>query len=99
MNSSDAANGDGGVTMAGLSLGELAGLLGEPFRGDPCTRVVRVADLLTAQADCLSFLGDRKYRDGLAHTRAGVVILRESDAAAAAVPVLISRNPDRKSVV
>ncbi|WP_295390816.1 UDP-3-O-(3-hydroxymyristoyl)glucosamine N-acyltransferase [uncultured Thiodictyon sp.] len=88
----DNSSGDG-VTAAGLDLERLAGLLGEPFRGDPRTRVVRVADLLNAEADCLSFLGDRKYRGALAHTRAGVVILSEPDAAAATAPVVISRNP------
>lgn len=77
----------------GICLDELAGLLGEPYRGESKTRVWRVADLLTAETGCLSFLGDPKYRRHLMATRASVVILTEADADASAVPVLISRNP------
>ena len=88
-----AANAGAGAATRGLGLGQLAALLGEPYRGDPHTRVSRVAELGAAQPDCLSFLGDRKYRAGLAQTRAGVVILRAADADAAPVPVVISVNP------
>lgn len=77
----------------GIGLVQLAAHLGEPFRGDPATRVTRVADLSGAGPDCLTFLGDRKYRDALAATRAGVVILREADAEVSPVPVIISANP------
>ena len=77
----------------GIGLAQLAALLGEPWRGDPQTRVSRVAELSSAQGDCLSFLGDRKYLAALAHTNAGIVILREADADAAPVPVVISTNP------
>jgi UDP-3-O-[3-hydroxymyristoyl] glucosamine N-acyltransferase len=89
----DVVTGDAGVTADGILLEELAGRLGEPYRGDPRSRVSRVADLVSAGSDCLSFLGDRKYRHHLAETRAGVVILTEADADAAVVPVVISRNP------
>lgn len=81
------------MTAVGLSLEQLAARLGEPYRGDPQTRVSRIADLRTAGSDCLSFLGDRKYRDALAQTRAGIVILTAADADASTVPVLISTNP------
>ena len=81
------------MTAAGIGLEQIAALLGEPWRGDPQIRVSRVADLHSAQPDCLSFLGDRKYRGALAHTRAGVVILREGDADAAPGAVVISANP------
>lgn len=81
------------MTSGGVCLHQLAGLLGEPYRGDPETRVSGVADLLTAAPECVSFLGDPKYRRHLMVTRAGVVILTESDADASPVPVLISRNP------
>ena len=61
------------MTGAGLCLDQIAAQLGEPYRGDPRTRVTRIADLRKADADCLSFLGDRKYRNMLAHTGAGIV--------------------------
>jgi UDP-3-O-[3-hydroxymyristoyl] glucosamine N-acyltransferase len=67
--------------------------LGLPFRGDPATRVDRVGDLVDAGTDCLSFLGDAKYRAHLAHSRAAIVILREPDAGARDGAVLMSSNP------
>jgi UDP-3-O-[3-hydroxymyristoyl] glucosamine N-acyltransferase len=81
------------MTGAGLCLDQIAAQLGEPYRGDPRTRVTRIADLRKADADCLSFLGDRKYRNMLAHTGAGIVILDAADADASPVPVVISPNP------
>jgi UDP-3-O-[3-hydroxymyristoyl] glucosamine N-acyltransferase len=78
---------------AGIRLDELAARLGQSFLGDPQTRVSRVCDLVCAEPDCLTFLGNPKYRDQLPHTRAAVVILTEADAALAPGAVLISANP------
>ncbi len=74
-------------------LDELAVHLGLPFRGDPQLTVSRVSDLTGAGPDCLTFLGDPKYRPDLPRTRAGIVILREQDADACSSPVLISPDP------
>jgi UDP-3-O-[3-hydroxymyristoyl] glucosamine N-acyltransferase len=74
-------------------LDELATRLDLPFIGNPSTQVCRVANLTGAEVDCLSFLGDPSYRKSLAETRAGVVILRQEDAADCPSPVLISTNP------
>jgi len=76
-----------------LRLDQLAERLEVPFHGDPSTRVSRIGDLTTAGADCLTFLGDPKYRRHLAATHAGIVILSEADAPDAPTPVLISSNP------
>lgn len=81
------------MTDDGICLDQLAGVLGTPYRGEPGTRVTRVADLLTAEPDCLCFLGDQRYRNHLSSTRAGVVILTPEDADFAPVPVVISPNP------
>ncbi|MEJ2668805.1 MAG: UDP-3-O-(3-hydroxymyristoyl)glucosamine N-acyltransferase [Gammaproteobacteria bacterium] len=45
-------------------------------------RIQRLATLTNAEADCLSFLANPLYRSALETTRAGAVLLRESDAAA-----------------
>lgn len=74
-------------------LDALGAALGLPFEGDPETQVTRVADLVGAGSDCLSFLGDPSYRKWLPETRAGVVILTEHDAGACPAAVLISPNP------
>lgn len=78
---------------AGMRLDRLAAELGEPFLGDPGTVVSRVGHLTSSGPDCLTFLGDPKYRDRLPETRAGIVILGAGDASRSPVPVLISANP------
>lgn len=75
-----------------IALTELAARLGSELRGQDAL-VSRVAGLARAEPDCVSFFGDRRYRDALARTRAGVVILGEGDAAGAPVPVLVTDNP------
>ena len=77
----------------GIRLDRLAAELGADFRGDPGTRVFRIAHLLGAESDCLTFLGDPRYRKHLPETRAGVVILNVEDEPQSPVPVLISTNP------
>lgn len=76
-----------------IRLEELSARLAVPLRGDGTVVVSRVAQLAKAEPDSLTFLGDSKYREHLARTRAGAVILSEADAAEARVPVLVSDNP------
>jgi UDP-3-O-[3-hydroxymyristoyl] glucosamine N-acyltransferase len=76
-----------------IRLGELAARLGVPLRGDGEVVVSHVAQLDSAEAGSLSFLGAPAYRAHLARTRASAVILKESDAVRAQVPVLLSDNP------
>lgn len=55
--------------------------------------VRRVDTLQGADAACLCFFADRKYRDELGATRAGAVILAEKDLEFCPVPALVSQNP------
>ena len=76
-----------------ISLRELSVYLGVPLRGNGDVLVSHVAQLTTAGAGSLTFLGDSKYRRYLADTKASAVILSEQDAGATGAPVLISDNP------
>mgnify|MGYP001809556887 FL=1 len=76
-----------------IRLSELAAQLGVPLRGDGEVVVTHVAQLGSAKAGSLSFLGDPAYRAHLTTTHASAVILKESDAADTRVPVLLSSNP------
>ena len=75
------------------SLGELATRFGCELVGDPATAVTHVATLANAGPQSLSFLANPAYRDGLAITRAGAVLVRPEDADACPVAALISRDP------
>jgi UDP-3-O-[3-hydroxymyristoyl] glucosamine N-acyltransferase len=63
------------------------------LRGDPATVVRRVATLENAEADCLAFLANPKYRVQLAATRAAVVVLDAASAGDCPVAALIAKNP------
>jgi len=76
-----------------ISVKDLAAHLQAELRGDGAARVVRVASLSGAEADCVSFLADRRYRAALQQTRAGAVILAAADAADCPVPALVTDNP------
>ncbi|RPE76954.1 UDP-3-O-(3-hydroxymyristoyl)glucosamine N-acyltransferase [Vulcaniibacterium tengchongense] len=72
---------------------ELAERFGLGLRGDGAARVRGVATLAQAGAEQLAFLANPKYRAQLADSRAGVVVLREDDAAAHAGTALVARDP------
>ncbi len=82
--------GSGGV---GLTLAQLAGAIGAELRGDPGSRVERVANLQHAVEGEVSFLTDSRYRGYLKATRASAVILAPKDADASPIPVLVMDNP------
>ncbi|MDN5870736.1 MAG: UDP-3-O-(3-hydroxymyristoyl)glucosamine N-acyltransferase [Nitrococcus sp.] len=85
---------DASAMVEGVSLAELADLIGARLeRGDGAKRLLRVASLEDALADSLSFLATARQRRYLAHTRAGAVILRERDLAAAPVAALVCDDP------
>lgn len=75
------------------TLGELATQFGCELIGDPSISVSRVATLLNAQSDSLSFFANAAYRDALSDTSAAAVILKAADAADCPVPALVSDNP------
>jgi UDP-3-O-[3-hydroxymyristoyl] glucosamine N-acyltransferase len=77
----------------GYRIDELAARFGLEARGD-ATHVIRgVAPLAGATHADLAFLANPRYTSDLAHTRAGVVVLRAEQANASPVPVLIAADP------
>ena len=76
-----------------LSLGELAVRFGCELRGDPDTRVERVATLANADAHSLAFLANPRYRPQLAATQAGAVVLNAASAADCRTAMLLCDNP------
>jgi UDP-3-O-[3-hydroxymyristoyl] glucosamine N-acyltransferase len=75
------------------TLDELASRYACVVRGDGATVVERVATLASASADAISFLANPLYRDQLASTRAGAVILDAGSSESCPVPCLVSDNP------
>jgi UDP-3-O-[3-hydroxymyristoyl] glucosamine N-acyltransferase len=76
-----------------LSLGELAVRFGCELRGDPDTQVERVATLANADARSIAFLANPRYREQLAATRAGAVVLNAASAGECPTAVLLCDNP------
>jgi UDP-3-O-[3-hydroxymyristoyl] glucosamine N-acyltransferase len=76
-----------------ISLGELAVRFGCELRGDPDARVDRVATLANADAHSLAFLANPRYRQQLATTAAGAVVLDAASAAECSTTALVSSNP------
>ena len=77
----------------GVSLGELAVQFGCELRGDPAVRVDRVATLANADAHSLAFLANPRYRQQVATTRAGAVVLDAASAEHCATAALVCENP------
>lgn len=78
----------------GISLGELAVRFGCELRGgDPGSRVDRVATLAHADAHSLAFVANPQYRQQLASTGAGAVVLDAGSAADCATAALVCENP------
>lgn len=77
----------------GVTLAELARRVHGIVRGQQATMVERVAPLAGAGPQDIAFLADRKYRKLLAETRAGAVILRESEIGDYAGNAIVVANP------
>jgi UDP-3-O-[3-hydroxymyristoyl] glucosamine N-acyltransferase len=76
-----------------MSLGELAVRFGCELRGDPDTRVERVATLANADQRSLAFLANPRYRSQLAATGAAGVVMSARDAAESCAALLLCANP------
>jgi UDP-3-O-[3-hydroxymyristoyl] glucosamine N-acyltransferase len=76
-----------------VSLGELAVRFGCELRGDPDTRVERVATLANADSRSLAFLANPRYRAQLAETRAGAVVMSAAGADGCPAAALLCENP------
>jgi UDP-3-O-[3-hydroxymyristoyl] glucosamine N-acyltransferase len=70
------------TTPSPASLSVLAERYGLTLRGDGAKHISGVGTLAAATPDQLSFLSNAQYRKDLAHSRAGVIVLREEDAEA-----------------
>jgi UDP-3-O-[3-hydroxymyristoyl] glucosamine N-acyltransferase len=77
----------------GVSLGELAVRFGCELRGDPDVRVERVATLANADSRSLAFLANPHYRQQVATTAAGAVVLDAASAASCSTAALVCENP------
>ncbi len=76
-----------------FTLQELAKQFSLDSRGEPLTRIVRLATLKSADSDALSFFANAAYRNDLSNTRAGIVILRADDLKNHTGACLISSDP------
>jgi UDP-3-O-[3-hydroxymyristoyl] glucosamine N-acyltransferase len=76
-----------------ISLGELATRFGCELIGDPDLVVSDVASLPNATDRSLTFLSNAAYKEQLAATQAGAVILRPDDAADCPVAAILHDDP------
>ncbi|MDX9873544.1 MAG: UDP-3-O-(3-hydroxymyristoyl)glucosamine N-acyltransferase [Spongiibacteraceae bacterium] len=76
-----------------FTLGELADHLQLEYRGDRNLRITGLATLSQARSDQLTFLANPKYRQYLADTQAGAVILAPELVDECPVAALITSNP------
>ena len=76
-----------------ITAGELAEQFGLALRGDGSRPLHGVGTLASAGPGQLAFLANPKYRNQLADSRAGVVVVRKADAGDVARDLLIARDP------
>jgi UDP-3-O-[3-hydroxymyristoyl] glucosamine N-acyltransferase len=76
-----------------LTLGQIVQRLGGRVAGDPGTVVHQVASLEGARAEHISFFTGSRYRDQLAATRAGAVVLGPDAEGETRLPRIVAENP------
>jgi UDP-3-O-[3-hydroxymyristoyl] glucosamine N-acyltransferase len=81
------------VSQLSFAAAELAERFALEVRGDGAARVHGVGTLAHAQSGQLAFLANPKYRNQLAGSHAGVVVMRSEDAEGFAGTALIARDP------
>jgi UDP-3-O-[3-hydroxymyristoyl] glucosamine N-acyltransferase len=79
--------------VTGLRLAEIVARLGGELRGDGDIVVCQVATLARATADDIAFLSNPRYREQLASTRAGAVILAPAAAEACPTACIVTNDP------
>jgi len=80
--------------MAGpLTLAQIVSRLGGRVAGDPATRVEQVASLERAGRGEITFFTGARYREMLAATRAGAVVLAPESESLTALPRIVAENP------
>lgn len=81
------------MSVPAYTLAELVAQFGGEVRGDALTAVSQVASLAHATQHQLAFLANLKYRDQLASSQAGALIVGEDMAEASAKPRIVTKNP------
>ena len=81
------------MSVAAVSLGDLAALVGGEVSGDAQVSIHGVAPLDRAGAGEISFLANPKYRSQLEQTAAAAVIVHPSLAGTVDRPLLLIKNP------
>ncbi|KRG69041.1 UDP-3-O-(3-hydroxymyristoyl)glucosamine N-acyltransferase [Pseudoxanthomonas dokdonensis] len=81
------------MTSPSFTAATLAEQFGLSVHGDADARVSGVATLARAGSEQLAFLANSRYRNQLASSGAGIVVLREEDADAAPATALIAKDP------
>lgn len=76
-----------------MTLEALADIARARLRGDPKRLIDKVATLLEAGPDAITFLANQRYKSQLTHARAGAVILSPDDADDCPVDCLVCDNP------
>ena len=74
-----------------VRLGEIITRLGGELIGDPEASISQVATLRSAGPQHISFFAQAKYREELAQTRAGAVIVSDAERDATALPQLMQQ--------
>jgi UDP-3-O-[3-hydroxymyristoyl] glucosamine N-acyltransferase len=75
------------------TLTEIARRLGGEVRGDAATQVDSVGTLASARANQIAFLTNGRYREQLAGTKAGAVVLGPQECDSTALPRIVAADP------
>lgn len=81
------------MTRTAFRLADIAERFGGYVLGDAGVTIEQVATLDSARTEHIAFLASSKYRAQLATTRAGAVIVSETDAGATTLPRIVCDNP------
>ena len=76
-----------------LTLGQIASRLGGRVAGDPATQVEQVASLEHAGPRQIAFFTSLRYREQLAATRAGAVVVAPEHEALSTLPRIVTERP------
>lgn len=76
-----------------FKLGDIIARLGGELLGDPQAQVVQVATLKSAGPQHISFFAQGKYREELARTHAGAIVVAEAERDATSLPRIVCSDP------
>lgn len=79
--------------MASIRLADLAQQLNADLHGDGDLVITGVASMHSAQANQITFLSNSRYREQLATSQAGAVVLTQADLEFCPQAALVVKNP------